>query len=145
MPSVEDLTGTTYQGGDWQLDYKQARITQLVFWSATCFPCHVQLKAQKNVLSRFDKKDVHVAAFSLAPNEVKDSAFIEEHELSYDFALCGDRERAMALQKRYGIKVFPTTLLLDSSGQILFRFTNFRIGDQNRIQAAIEQVLDGEF
>lgn len=99
--------------GSWvALDEFRGRTVVVNFWAEWCGSCEGELK-QFNAMAA-DHPDVAFVGIAHASGSLQEvRAFAERAGLSIPILL-GDG----AIEERYGISVFPTTLILDSRGQV---------------------------
>lgn len=90
------------------------------FWATWCLPCVAELPSLKNLAKQFDGH-MHVVAVSVDQGKVADqlSSFLEKRDVG-DFAAYHDDTGSIA--KNLGMRGIPTSFLIGSNGQILYRF-----------------------
>lgn len=99
--------------GSWMsLDEMRGRVVVVNFWAEWCGSCEGELK-QFDAMAA-DHPDVAFVGIAHASGSLQDvRAFAERAGLSIPILL-GDGE----VERRYGISVFPTTLILDRDGRV---------------------------
>lgn len=102
--------------GSWMsLEETRGRVTVLNFWAEWCGSCEGELR-QFNAMAA-EHPDVAFVAVAHASGSLQDvRAFAERAGLTIP-VLLGDG----AVEERYGISVFPTTLILEPDGRIRHR------------------------
>ncbi|MCY4780524.1 TlpA disulfide reductase family protein [Sphingobacterium sp. UT-1RO-CII-1] len=113
----------------------QADLWVLDFWTTSCRVCIREFpKVQKLNDQYKDSKDVKVISINIPlKRDTDNTAFNILTSRGYTFKNIIALDSS--LDKKLGIEVFPTTLLLNRNGQILFR------GSVSQIQNRIQEVL----
>lgn len=103
-----DTTGKT-----WQLADLRGRAVMLNFWASWCEPCRAEMPTLQQVADLYGPDKLLVLAINFKESAVRALQFAKTTGVSLPVLL--DRNGQLAGQ--WGVKVFPTTLLLDSRGQ----------------------------
>jgi peroxiredoxin len=91
----------------------------LAFWSPTCAPCVEELPDLIALYRELAPRGLELVAVAMPydpPLAVQ--TFVRAHEVPYPVALDVDGRVARAVD---GVKVIPTTLLIDPKGQVVYR------------------------
>lgn len=113
--SLQELAGELFTDDD--LDGKVALIN---FWATWCGPCKIEMPWFVDFQRQFKDRGFTILAISLDEggwDPVR--AFAEEMEFNFPVVLGGDP----VSEDFGGIYVLPTTLIVDRSGEIVFRHT----------------------
>jgi len=108
---VTDIKGNTYKLSD-----LKGKIVVLNFWFTTCPPCVMEIPELNKIASKYKKSGVVFLAITFE-NKDKVNNFIKEHP--FYFNLIADA----TMVRKYGINGFPTSILIDKEGKIMFKKT----------------------
>ena len=103
-----DTTGKT-----WQLADLRGRAVMLNFWASWCEPCRAEMPTLQQVADLYGPDKLLVLAINFKETAGRALQFAKTTGVSLPVLL--DRNGQLAGQ--WGVKVFPTTMLLDSRGQ----------------------------
>jgi peroxiredoxin len=111
----------------------------LDFWATWCKPC---VKAMPKIQKIYDTyKDRGLTVVGVNEDgprgQSKVKPFLRARKLTFPIVL--DLDSGVA--KRMGATAYPTTLLLDTDGSVVYRQAGFIKGQENDIIEAIEGVL----
>jgi thiol-disulfide isomerase/thioredoxin len=94
------------------------KLVLLDFWASWCGPCRESLPDLKQFQSAFGSDQVQVISVGEDRDERTWSNFISQNQMSWEQRFDGGGESA----RQYGVKGFPTYILMDSKGTILQRY-----------------------
>ena len=115
----------------------RGKVVLLDFWGTWCAPCRAAIPGLKRLGRRFEKKPFLLLSISNDDDEAVLRAFLEKHGMTWPQVW--DRERQIV--NKFGIEHFPTYLLADMEGEVVYSTTGW--GDRvereigNRVNAAI--------
>ena len=106
----------------------------LIFWSTTCPKCSVTMPRLDKLAAEYDRSELRVLGVNPSRYSTKKSnqSFREEHGIGFPLAL--DQEGKVA--RSYMITGYPTLLLIDPKGRILYR----GYGVSERLRQAMEGI-----
>ncbi len=108
--TLPDLTGASRSASEWR-----GRWVLLNFWAVWCGPCREELPSLDALERSLGPEGLSVVAVSLDEAPSEDVARFVGH-IDPSFAVLHDREQALA--ERVGVRVYPTSLLLDRAGRV---------------------------
>ncbi len=108
---ITDINGKTYK-----LSNLKGKIVVLNFWFTTCPPCISEIPELNKIASKYKKSGVVFLAVTFE-DESKIKPFLVEHPFYYNIV------SDVKLVKNYGISGFPTSMLIDKEGKIMFKKT----------------------
>jgi thiol-disulfide isomerase/thioredoxin len=113
--SLEEVRFQRMDGTEFGLSAEQKTYTVLHFWATWCKPCLAEFPELKAALPRLQSDRI---AFLLATEEELDQirAFEEKRNFGLDFLQL--KEATLA---DFEVHALPTTLVLDSTGKVVFR------------------------
>lgn len=138
-----DFSITTLEGEEINLAalLEEDKILVLNFWFPACSPCIREFPLLNQLVADYQENDkVVFLAISIMESGVKSIAY--HKRLHYPIAIDESREIA----DMYGIKMYPTNLIVDNKGKIIFYQTGF-FEEENlteKMSHTINQALDTE-
>ncbi len=128
------LPGTT---GIVDLAKFQGKVVYLDFWASWCIPCRKSFPWMNMLQARYKEKGFEVIAVSLDENPGDATAFLRKYPAAFSVAF--DRKGKVA--EAYGLKVMPTSYLIDRNGLIVQKYAGFNSSHKKEAEAAIEELL----
>jgi thiol-disulfide isomerase/thioredoxin len=129
-------------GQPWEFRQHHGRLVLLDFWGTWCMPCMRAIPHLKKLQGEYGPYGLEVvgiacerAAGSERARRVRDA--VDRQQINYRVVLGEDYEQC-PVQQKFGIRSYPTLILLDGSGNILWR------GDAaglNQLEQTIQQQL----
>lgn len=107
-----DTTGKT-----WQVPDLQGRAVLLNFWASWCEPCRAEMPTLQQVADLYGPDKLLVLAINFRESAARALQFAKTTGVSLP-VLLDTTGRAAA---QWGVKVFPTTLMLDNRGRARYR------------------------
>ena len=101
---LRDIEGRTLN-----LDAFRGRTVLVNFWATWCPPCVAEMPSLARMREKLAALGVDVVAVNLQENAARIRPFAER--LGLDFAIVRDHDGAAS--KRWGVRVFPTTFVVD--------------------------------
>jgi len=122
-PSAPDFNVTTLDGKKLSLKSLKGKILVLNFWTLGCGPCRAEMPELNKLVERYKDDEVVFIAFS-SDQRMRLNEFFKKK--AFDYNQVSD---ARDLFKKFGIKVLPTHVIINSKGAIHHRMTG--AGKQN--------------
>ena len=107
-----DTTGKT-----WQLPDLQGRAVLLNFWASWCEPCRAEMPTLQQVADLYGPDKLLVLAINFKESAARALQFAKTTGVSLPVLL----DAAGRVAGQWGVKVFPTTLMLDNRGRARHR------------------------
>ncbi len=98
------------------LDSYKNRPVLLIFWTTWCPMCPSELKDLNNNYTIFKKDGIDVLAINSGELADEVSDFVNKYYLAYRILL----DKDTLVTRAYGIENFPTYVLINSKGKIVF-------------------------
>lgn len=106
--SLVDTTGKTWRPSDFK-----SRAVLLNFWASWCEPCRAEMPTLQQVADLYGPDKLLVLAINFKEKPARALQFAQTTGVTVPVLLDADGQTA----RQWGVKVFPTTLLIDSRGQ----------------------------
>jgi thiol-disulfide isomerase/thioredoxin len=94
------------------------KLVLLDFWASWCGPCRDSLPDLKQFQSAFGSDQVQVVSISEDRDERTWSNFTSQNQMTWEQRL----DAAGELARQYGVRGFPTYILMDGNGAVLQRY-----------------------
>ncbi len=115
----------------------RGKVVYLDFWASWCVPCRKSFPWMNMLQARYKEKGFEVIAISLDENPGDATAFLRKYPAAFTVAF--DRKGKVA--EAYGLKVMPTSYLINGEGYIVKRFEGFNSSHKKETENAIEELL----
>ena len=122
--NVRDLEGKQYS-----LEDLNGKIVVLNFWFVQCKPCVMEMPELNELVQKYQNEDVVFLAFALN-GKAEVERFLKKKDFSYQIV-----PDAQAMAEQYFVGGYPTHIIIDQTGQIVYRQMGFgptTVGDLNR-------------
>ena len=127
-----DITGKT-----WRLADLKGRPALLNFWASWCEPCRAEMPTLQQVADFYGAEKLSVLAINFKEPAARAIRFAKTTGVSLPVLLDADGKAA----QKWGVKVFPTTLMIDSKGSASLRVT----GEVDWTSPAAEKLIASLF
>ena len=121
-------------GGPDVLESLRGRPVLVNFWATWCEPCRDEMPALDRLRER--RPDVAVLTVAMADSKAKVEAFARDYML--DVRILEDPDQVAG--RAWGVRVLPTTLLLDAAHQIRYRATGALDWQSPAMEAALNSL-----
>ena len=120
-----DFDVTDLKGKKYKLSELKGKIVALNFWFVECKPCIMEMPELNEIVDEFKGKEVVFLA--IAVNDQKQlKKFLKTTDFNYKVISSGQ-----SVSDAYGIKGFPTNIIIDQNGLIQYASTG--IGPNNKV------------
>jgi peroxiredoxin len=133
---AKNFSATDIDGKKVSLDeFKGKKVVVLNFWFTRCKPCVVEMPHLNTLVDDFKGKDVVFLAIG-NDNVEMINAFLKKNEFKYRIVPNG-----LGIANQYNVAGFPTHVIIDKKGKVVFLETSYVSGLEDRIKAQIETLL----
>lgn len=108
-----------WEGGRWSLARSRGRVVVLNFWASWCPPCVTELPSLELLAARHESDGVEVLAVNFRETDAAVRRFLERQPLTLPVL----RDADGAAAKAFGVRVFPTTVVVGRDGRAAFTVT----------------------
>jgi thiol-disulfide isomerase/thioredoxin len=100
-------------GGVWRLASARGRPVLLNFWASWCEPCREEMPSLERLAAQYEPQGLLVMAINFRETDAAVRRFLEP--MAFSPTVLRDRDGAAA--KAFGVRIFPSTVLIDRRGQ----------------------------
>lgn len=115
-----DFTAPDATGKSVSLKQSMGKITIVDFWASWCNPCRAENPNMVALYKEFHGKGLNIISVSLDSDAAKWKGAIAKDGLTWT-QVSNLKEMEDPIADAYGVKLIPTTFVLDASGKILAR------------------------
>ena len=130
-----DFEVKTLEGKALKLSSLKGKVVVLNFWFVGCAPCRVEMPGLNMLTEEFKDEDVVFIAFALDNAEALQE-FLKEKDFTYQ--IVPDAGKIVSL---YGVKVYPTHVLINKRGEIEFTLTGGSEDRHEQLRPLIKNLL----
>ena len=141
---LHDFALSDPYGQYWAFSQHRSQLVLLDFWGTWCGPCVRAIPHVKQLQSEYGQSGLEVVGIacehgsqSQRSRKVKEA--IERYQINYRMLL-GEEFEECPVQQKFRISSYPTLVLLDSSGKILWRGGP---NEFNQLEAILKRELGG--
>ena len=100
----------------------------------------MELPRLKPLYEKYRDKGLEIVVIDRRNDTENALQFIEENELPYRFFENGEDEEEV-VSKLFGVRVFPTSFVIDENGKVMYMHIGFDEGDENQFEEEILSLL----
>ncbi len=127
----KDINGTRFN-----LKELTGKVVVLNFWFINCAPCRQEMPELNEVVEAF-KSNPDVVFISLALDEKYEiKEFLKTTPFAYKII-----DNARFLAQKYGVNSYPTHVVLDRQGKVLFHTTGLAMNTVSWVEKSIKEAL----
>ncbi len=98
----------------------------------------MELPRLEPLWNKYRDKGLSIIAIEATGDRERAVKFIEENKLTYHM-LEADEDK-LIIKKKFGVKWFPTSYLIDREGRILICHVGFSAGDEEELEKEIQKI-----
>ncbi len=132
-----DFSLTTLDGHALTLSDLSGKVVLLDFWGAWCTQCRRSAPVLATLWRKFSSQPFVILSVSSDHDPAAWRSFIEQHKMSWPQYL----DSSYLMQQLYGVDSFPTFILIDQDGFLLYRSSGFGPSLQSQLDAVISVAL----
>ena len=117
-------------------DYR-GKVVVLNFWASWCGPCRLEAPSLEAAWNDYSGRGAQFLGVNNRDDRAAARAYVDEFKITYPSIF----DPAGSLAFDYDLVGLPTTFIIDSDGQIRYRFVGYMTGPI--LRAALDDVLGG--
>ncbi len=130
-----DFSGTLFDGSSVQLSKLKGKVVVLNFWFTGCVPCVTEIPDLNGLVKKYKDKDVEFLAVTYDEKSLV-SEFLKKYP--FDYKIVADAQNVI---DSYKTTSFPTHIVLDKEGKILFTQFGLQTGIIGNLTKNIDKAL----
>lgn len=124
-----------------QLSDFHGRVVVLNLWGTWCAACRRELPSLERLARVLDKERFAVLGIALESESYLVQEYLRDRGVTFAEHIAPDYK---ALVEQLGAKIFPTTLIVNSSGRLVARIEGERVWNTDDVVRQLESVYRGE-
>ena len=120
-------------------DYK-GKTVYLDFWASWCGPCRKSFPWMNEMQEKYGKQGFEVIAINVDAKREDADKFLSQVPANFTIAF----DSTGATPKVYPVKGMPTSMLIDSKGNITYVHNGFREEQSAEVEARIKELVAGK-
>jgi len=124
-------------------DYIGKKYLLLDFWASWCGPCHDEFPYLKDLYNKYNKAGFEIIGISADRDEIvwkKD--IIRSGIQKWRHMLAKNDSSKEQVDDRFSLQGYPTLLLIDKSGLIIYRTDGYSIETLHKLEAFLRSVIN---
>jgi thiol-disulfide isomerase/thioredoxin len=131
------ITVTTIDNKTYSLGSNSEYIYVVNFWFIGCAPCRKEIPQLNELVASYSRRQkIKFIAISVSDNE--DALRLFKKRVRFDFQFVAE---GRDIAHRMGVDLFPTNLIIDQRGKIVFRHNGYSANIQNDIRSVVNSLL----
>lgn len=130
-----DFDVTDIKGKKYKLSELKGKVVALNFWFVECKPCIMEMPELNELVEEFKGKEVVFLAIAIN-NQKQLKKFLKTTNFNYKVISSGQ-----SVSDSYGIKGFPTNIIIDQNGLIQYASTGIGPNNKVNLQKEINKLL----
>lgn len=131
-----DFDVTDIKGKKYKLSELKGKVVALNFWFVECKPCIMEMPELNELVEEFKGKEVVFLAIAIN-NQKQLKKFLKKIDFKYKVISSGQ-----SVSDSYGIKGFPTNVIIDQNGLIQYASTGIGPNNKVNLQKEINKLLN---
>lgn len=123
--------------GEISLDQYRNKIVYVDFWASWCKPCLESFSFMNDMQKKYADKGLQIIAINLDDQRSAANAFLSKYPAQFKVAY----DPQGTTPASYGVKVMPTSYLLDRRGNIILTHKGFKQNQTEELEKHIVEAL----
>ena len=108
-----------WEGPTWRLAEQRGQVVVMNFWASWCEPCRAEMPSLELLAARHERDRLQVVAINHRETDAALHRFLSAMPISLPIL----RDTDGALTRAWGVRIFPSTVVIDRRGQVAFVVT----------------------
>jgi thiol-disulfide isomerase/thioredoxin len=113
------------------------KIVYVDFWASWCKPCRESFSFMNEMQKKYAEKGLQIIAINLDDQRSAADTFLSKYPAQFKIAYDPEGKTPAS----YGVKVMPTSYLIDRKGNIIFTHQGFKQNQTSELEQHIAQAL----
>ena len=147
----DDSTQTEWSGPKFRLQnldsdtvkesdvFTEGTVYLVDFWASWCRPCQQYLPHLKKIHDEYSERGLVIVIFCIDDAGTVSTAKTALSSGNYPFEILFDTEKK--IRDWFGVRMIPTTIMLDETGEELWRHVGYESGNEDEIREQLESLL----
>lgn len=109
----------TQDGQTWRLASARGQVVLLNFWASWCEPCRSEMPSLELLAQRHERQGLLVQAINFRETDGAVKRYLDQWPISLNIL----RDRDGAVAQAFGVRIFPTTIVIARDGRAAFSVT----------------------
>ena len=118
----------------------RGKLVYVDFWASWCGPCKQSFPWMNEMQTKYAARGLQVVAINLDQKSADAQKFLSAVPAKF---LVGFDPKGIT-PKAYGVKIMPTTFLIDRNGKLLMQHNGFAQDDSGVLERQIQQALESK-
>ena len=137
--SVHELSVKDLKSTDTKLSLANGKLTILNVWATWCGPCRHEMPSLDRLANLLDKNKIEVVGLSVDADDYVVREFLIERKVGFNNFMDPAMEVANNV---FGIRVYPSTLVFSSKGELLDVIEGWRDWDTDEMVLKMNRLLE---
>ncbi len=128
------------EGGEFDLEpHLGKKVIMLDFWSIYCVSCVQEMPTLVEIQNKYPDKLLTVGVDLDSFGTKRVQKFVDKLKFKIPYPIVVDKRRKVAAL--YSVSVLPTTIIIDTEGNIAFYHVGYKPGDEHEIEEKIKSLI----
>jgi thiol-disulfide isomerase/thioredoxin len=133
-----DFALRTLQNQNLRLSEFRGEVVLLNFWASWCGACRQAMPSLNDMYGKYRLAGLVMLSVNVEDDFRRATSMAKSLSIAFPVLLDERREVSKSLR----IELMPTTLLIDRSGVIRYRYTGYNLNDEQKILAGLRELLN---
>jgi peroxiredoxin len=138
---MEDFTLLNYSGKSISLSDMRGKVVMISIWNPACGPCRIELHALQGLWEKYRDQGFEVIAIESYAETEKAVMIIADLGQTFTCLENGTGDDELVWNE-FGISAYPTSLLIDREGRLMYYHLGYQAGDEQRTERELLTLLE---
>jgi peroxiredoxin len=132
-----DFTLKSKDSGNIRLSEQRGNIVLVNFWASWCGPCREELPVMEEIYQEYQDMGFELLAVNVDDEESKADILLNDIEVTFPVLYDTSGE----VSQLYDVNAMPTTVIIDTDGNVRVLHLGYRDGDGKKYEEAIKLLM----